>query len=562
MRRIDPQGIEHIMDSSYCFPVGTNEIVLRLRTAADDFQKVWVIYESKYAIAEKQLKAPMEKKLTGRLYDYYSVKLKLEDTRLGYVFYLYDGKNYMYFSEDGLTKTYDFTKGYYNFFQYPYINEADILPRIDWCSHAVFYQIFVDRFCIGDPERDKSYVNCAWGDIPTPKSFAGGDLAGIRSRLDHIRGIGANCVYLTPIFQSVSNHKYDISDYYTVDRHFGTNEDLRKLVEEIHEKGMKIMLDAVFNHCSKEMEQFQDVLAKGRASEYYDWFVIDGDRPDPKQGNYEMFASCSYMPKLNTSNPQVQDYLIDVGTYYIREYDIDGWRLDVSDEVSHTFWRRFRAAVKALKKDCILIGENWHDASNYLRGDQFDSIMNYAVTKACLDYFKTGDLDARQMAGRLNDILARNTDTVNAMMLNLLDSHDTHRFFSEVGEDREKFEAALHLMYMFPGMPCIFYGTEIRMPGGFDPDCRRCMDWKAVDEGRCEESMEVLRKLGALRAKYDLSAADYRIRAVKDVLVIERYADDDVLTLYINVTDRDVRVGDERIKAHSHLLTIGQGGTR
>lgn len=202
---------------------------------------------------------------------------------------------------------------------------------------------------------------------------------------------------------------------------------------------MRIVLDAVFNHCSDELMQFQDVKEKGRASEYYDWFVIHGDKPDAEAKNYEMFASCEYMPKFNTSNPEVQEYLCNIGVYYISKYNIDGWRLDVSDEVSHDFWRKFRKAVKAVREDCIIIGENWHDASNYLKGDQYDSIMNYAFTKACLDYFATGRLKAAGMADKLNDLLARNTDTVNGMLLNLLDSHDTHRFFfgggKKQGED-------------------------------------------------------------------------------------------------------------------------------
>lgn len=218
-----------------------------------------------------------------------------------------------------------------------------------------------------------------------------------------------------------------------VDSQFGTNEDLHRLIDQAHAKGIRIVLDAVFNHCSEELSQFQDVLKRGKESPYYDWFVIYGDKPDPQAGNYEMFASCTYMPKFNTSNPEVQKYLCDIGCHYVEKYGIDGWRLDVSDEVSHDLWRAFRKAVKGCNAECIIIGENWHDASNYLRGDQYDSIMNYAFTKACLDYFAAGAANAEQTAWKLNDILARNTDTVNSMMLNLLDSHDTHRFSQRWG---------------------------------------------------------------------------------------------------------------------------------
>ena len=549
-------AIQHIVDSSYCFPISPKQITLRLRTAKNDIERAWVIYESKYVIADRQQKAEMEKKFSGGLYDYYSVTLDLTDTRIGYVFYVYDGEEYYFFSEDGLTKTYNYALGYYNFFQYPYINEADILPKVEWTEHAVFYQIFVDRFNIGNKESDKSYINCKWGDIPNPKTFAGGDLKGITQKLDYIKSLGVNTIYLTPIFKSISNHKYDISDYMEIDKQFGCNEDLKELVESAHSKGMRIMLDAVFNHCSDELAQFQDVKKKGRASEYYDWFVIHGDKPDTEAGNYEMFAACEYMPKFNTSNPKVQEYLCNIGCYYISEYDIDGWRLDVSDEVSHDFWRRFRKEIKAAKKDCIIVGENWHDASNYLKGDQYDSIMNYAFTKACLDYFATGDLDAKGVSEKLNDLLARNTDTVNSMLLNLLDSHDTHRFFSEVGKDRSKMASALALLFIFPGMPCIFYGTEFFTEGGYDPDCRRCMDWKGYEEGKYDESVELIKLLANLRKEYNLASMETVVYAEGDILVVKRIGVDVELTLCVNMTENEACFADKSVKAFSYDLSI------
>ena len=444
-------AVQHIVDSSYCFPVSENEIVLRLRTAKDDIVRAQVIYESKYIIGMSQKSADMKKAYVGELFDFYEVKLKLEDTRLAYVFYLDDGEKCYYFSEDGATENYDFTIGFYNFFQYPYINEADILQCVPWMKHAVFYQIFVDRFAMGDAKKDTSYINCKWGDIPTPKTFAGGDIRGIIEKLDYIKALGCNAIYLTPVFQSVSNHKYDISDYYNVDIQFGSNSDLKELVDTAHKKEMRIVLDAVFNHCSEHMMQFQDVLEKGSDSRYYDWFVIQGDRIDQQAVNYETFAACAYMPKLNTSNEEVQEFLLDIGTHYLKEYDIDGWRLDVSDEISHDFWRKFRQRIKEVKQDAVIIGENWHDASNYLKGDQYDSIMNYAFTKACLDYFAFSTKDAQQMVWKLNEILMRNIKPVNDMMLNLLDSHDTHRFYKEVGKNRFKMKAALSLLFLFPG---------------------------------------------------------------------------------------------------------------
>lgn len=550
-------AMQHIMDSSYCFPISGKEIVIRLRTARDDIKWVQIIYESKYVFGEKQQKAFMEKAYTSELYDYFDIHLELEDTRLAYVFQVNDGEKSWFFSEDGITENYDYKLGYYNFFQYPYINRADIMERVDWMKDAVFYQIFVERFHMGDTQKDTSYINCEWGDIPHPKTFAGGDLKGITKKLDYIKATGCNAIYLTPVFQSISNHKYDISDYYSVDKQFGSNEDLKELVQEAHKRGMKLVMDAVFNHCSDRMKEFQDVLEKGRQSTYYNWFFIEGDKPDPKKGNYEMFASCEYMPKLNTSNPEVQKFLNDIGCYYIQEYDIDGWRLDVSDEVSHDFWRSFRKAIKSCKKDAVIIGENWHDAYSNLRGDQYDSIMNYAFTKACLDYFARETMDAQGLAWKLNDLLMRNSDTVNAMMLNLLDSHDTHRFFSEVGENRFKMKAALCLLYLFPGTPCIFYGTEILMPGGYDPDCRRCMDWeKANIYGEYAEIYELLNRLSVIRKRYMMAEGKVRISAENGVFQLENSSMENIIILRINNTDKDIDIKGDYQKARSCSITV------
>lgn len=551
----------HITDSAYCFPISENSIVIRLRTAKNDITDAWVLYESKYKIGEQHNKAVMHKMLRGKLYDYYSVTLTLEDTRLAYVFYLNDGKRYCYFSEDGITESYDFTKGYYNFFQYPFINKSDILPKTDWLSKAVFYQIFVDRFYKGNNEKDSTYINLRWGDLPTPYSFAGGDLKGIVSKLDYIRDLGCDALYLTPIFRSDSNHKYDIIDYFEIDPMFGDKGDLKRLVYEVHKRDMKLVLDAVFNHVSERNDKFQDAIKNGMNSLYYDWFVIKGDFPRKFPLNYEVFAECEYMPKWNTSNSDVQEYLISVALYYIKEFDIDGWRLDVSDEISHDFLRRFRKAVKQEKKDAVIIGENWHDASNYLRGDQYDSIMNYAFTKCALDYFAYGKMNACQAADKLNDLLARNTDTVNDMMLNLLDSHDTDRFYSEVSENPEKLHTALCLLFFYPGAPSVFYGTECYTSGGYDPDCRRCMDWESVNNTEKNTVTKLLQKLSKIKKTCLFSIGGTRIysSADRNLLCVKRQSEKGNAALYINQSNQIGRDGDVQVQPGKYKIFVNGG---
>ncbi|MGN0342811.1 MAG: glycoside hydrolase family 13 protein [Roseburia sp.] len=557
----------HIPDSRYCFPTGDKELVIRLRVAREDRNaEINLLYECKYNFQSKQKRIPMEIRYTDRLYDYYEICLQLEDVRLAYIFEVEEEGKIYYYSEDGLSETYNFEEAFYNFFQLPYINANDWMPVVDWMKDAVFYQIFVERFAIGDHEKDMSYVNMNWEDRPTPKSFAGGDLKGIIEKIEYLKELGITAIYLTPIFYSQSNHKYDTIDYMQIDPRFGTKEDFRCLVEKAHANGIRIVLDAVFNHCSMELAQFQDVMEKGRVSDYYSWFIIDGDFPDPERMNYECFAACNYMPKLNTAEEGVQEFLLEIAKYWIREFDIDGWRLDVSDEVSHAFWRRFRNEIKAEKQDAVIIGENWHDAYPYLRGDQYDSIMNYAFTKACLDYFAKGTFQAEQMAEKLNGNLMRNQTQVNRMMLNLLDSHDTHRFFTEVGTDKDKLQAAIALEMVFMGAPCLYYGTEICMEGGYDPDSRRCFDW--------EEShwdMEVrnrIQELIKVHKRKEIRDGGIRVYDEQEMLLVERKLAGDAITLYVNMTDRDKEVAvakdavlcENKVEVSENGVKIGPKG--
>nr|WP_317350649.1 glycoside hydrolase family 13 protein [uncultured Agathobacter sp.] len=534
----------HIPDSRYCFATGEKELVLRLRMAREDENaKVFLIYAQKYDFTFCRKKLPMEIKYSDRLYNYYEIKMRLEDVRFAYIFQIEEDGNTWYFSEDGVTKEYKFEEAFYNFFQMPYINKNDVMDTVDWMRSAVFYQIFVERFRQGNEKKDTSYINMKWDEKPTPKSFAGGDLAGIIEKMDYLKELGINALYLTPVFRSISNHKYDIIDYFTVDPQFGTKEELRQLVKLAHENGIRVVLDAVFNHCSMEMQQFQDVLEKGRESRFYDWFIIDGDFPEPEKMNYECFAACNYMPKLNTANEEVQDFLLEIAIYWIREADIDGWRLDVSDEVSHGFWRRFRKAVKKEKPDSVIIGENWHDAYAYLMGDQYDSIMNYAFTKACLDYFAKGVFSAKDMADKLNSNLMRNTEQVNRMMLNLLDSHDTHRFFTEVNKDKDKMLAAIALEMVFEGAPCLYYGTELCMEGGYDPDSRRGFPWdtKSWDMDFLEKVKELIR----IRKQPAVQYGEIKIEEEQEMLHVERMWENSKIILRINMTEEEKKISKQ-----------------
>ncbi len=551
---MNKQAILHIPESKYCYPVNQNTVVLRLRMdKKDDVDRVEVVYGCKFNFQIENKTAEMKAQYQDNLFIYYEVQLKLEDVRLVYVFRIWEDQKCSYFSEDGLTATYNFELGYYNCFQYPYINISDIHNVVEWIPGAVFYEIFVDRFNIGKKDKDTSYINLEWGEIPNPKSFAGGDIPGITQKLDYIRGLGANGIYLTPIFKSISNHKYDIYDYKSIDEHFGSNEEFGELVKEIHRRGMRIILDGVFNHCSTLMPQFQDVLLKGKESEYFDWFIIRGDEIDRENINYEVFGFSSNMPKLNTNNEAVQEFLLDIATFWIKEYDIDGWRLDVSDEVSHTFWRRFRDKVKGIKPDCVIIGENWHDAYAFLQGDQYDGIMNYAFTKACLDYYAFDTFDAKGFAEKLNHLLMRNNGQVNAMMMNLLDTHDTDRFYTSVNKNKDRLLSAIAVMSMYVGAPCIYSGTELCLEGGYDPDNRRCFDWKETNWDI--PYMETIKKLVSLRQKVTVQQGDISITYNEKLCFISRTYGNSEILLIVNQSGDTVQLNINKTVLVKNKLT-------
>ncbi len=467
---------------------------------------------------------------TDGVYDYYSVKITLSDPRLAYVFeFTVAGRSY-YYCEAGIKEDYDFSLAYYDSFQYAYLNKNDIIQNVPWLNNAVFYQIFVDRFDKGSV-KDESYINSEWGAMPTPYSFFGGDLDGICRRLDYIKELGVTALYLNPIFKSPSNHKYNTVDYYEIDGMFGGSEAFSRLVKACHDRGMRIILDAVFNHVSEGFYPFEHVLSFGRESEYFDWFIIEGDSISPDRDNYDCFASCKYMPKLNTSNPEVQAYLIDVASYYITEYGIDGWRLDVADEVSHDFWRLMRKKIKAINPDAVLIGENWHNSESFLMGDQFDSIMNYGVTKAFLDFFARESIDECGFADALNAQLMRYTDTTNSMMFNLLDCHDTYRFLTEVAGDKSKLLRALLTLTFLPGSIDLYYGTEILTEGGYDPDSRRCFDWERLSDPAILKVLNEIAHIMKLKAQPAIARGSVRIFAEGGYIFIERKCDEQALLL-------------------------------
>jgi glycosidase len=342
-------------------------------------------------------------------------------------------------------------------------------------ADAVFYQVFPDRFANGDPSNDPPGT-APWGSPPTREGFQGGDLAGVADHLDHIQALGATAIYLNPVFTAGTNHRYDTWDYFEVDPALGGTAALARLVDEAHGRGMRVILDGVFNHCGDGFGPFQDVVARGSRSAYRDWFGVRAWPVGRDPVNYMTCGGAPYLPKLNTRNPEVRELILHVGRYWVERLDIDGWRLDVPFKVPFDLWREFRDVVRRAKPDAYLVGEVWRDPVPWIVGDVFDGTTNYRLRDLVLDYVADEVLDAEDMGWELGQLLAACGPAATAM-LNLLGSHDTARILTRLGGDVDRLRIALTLLCTLPGAPMVYYGDEVGLLGETDPDCRRAMPW-------------------------------------------------------------------------------------
>lgn len=426
------------------------------------------------------------------------IVLKPPFRRLRYVFALTQAQEQWYCYEDGLRPNLQLD-GRVQCFQMPWMNPADCIAPPDWVRHTVWYQVYPDRFCRGGSGRPGA-LPWRHGPVTNAERF-GGDLAGIAQKLPYLAGLGVNGLYLNPIFAARSFHKYDTTDYTRVDPDFGTEADLQELVRQAHANGIRVMLDAVFNHCGPGFAPWRDVVEKGPGSAWRDWFFVNRwpvEEGRTDDGRYFSFSFHGGMPKLNTNHPAVQDYLIGLCEDWVRRYGIDGLRFDVGNEISHAFLRRLRVRLKALKPDLYLLGEIWHDAPAWLEGDEYDAVMHYPLQSAVRRFFEDESLPARAFGWQAGRCLAAYAPQVSAAQFTLLDSHDTIRLRSRVRSEDE-FWQQLAALFTLPGSPCVYYGTELALEGGRDPDCRRCMPWDELDTDAGRARLDAMRSLIALR---------------------------------------------------------------
>jgi cyclomaltodextrinase len=366
-----------------------------------------------------------------------------------------------------------------------------IKPNVpEWVKDAVFYQIFPDRFA--KSQRVFKPANLLdWSDEPHPQKYHGGDLLGVLENLDHIQDLGATAVYMTPIFQSASNHRYHTHDYYQVDPLLGGNKALRELIDEIHRRGMRIVLDGVFNHCSRGFFQFNDVLENGPHSPWIEWFKIKSWPLAPYTGSrpagYEGWRENRSLPEFDTDHPEAREYIMQIAEFWVREFGIDGWRLDVAGEIlTEGFWEEFRTRVRAIDPDSYIVSEIWTLSPEWVEGDKFDAHMNYPFTEAVVNFAgqehigeeisehpefqPQKDFSAEQFGERLKEILGAYHWETTCVSMNLLDSHDTARMLSIVQGDKASIRLATFFQMTYPGAPSIYYGDEIGIRGTLDYD--------------------------------------------------------------------------------------------
>ena len=534
------------------------EVVIHIRTGKD-VTAVNILFDDPYAYGISGdihwVGKPMAMELERELkhIDIYTVKLTPEYRRLQYCFEVFSGEEVIYLYEDDFyTAEAAEKKGRLKqYFKFPYLNKCDVITPPAWVADTVWYQIMPDRFCSGGSHAKRMTLK-NWEDREgiTGFDFFGGDLRGIIQKLPYIKDLGITGVYLLPVFFSDTNHKYNTFDYKQIDPDFGTEEDLIELVKTAHDMGIRVMLDAVFNHSGTEFFAWKDIWEKGEDSPYFDWFVIHKKPFERKyaslrDGRFDGFAFLDNMPKFDTGNPKVQEYFGDICAYWVEKWGIDGIRFDVGNEVSHRFLQYMNRRLKALNRDLFLLGEIWMDSAEWLRGDEYDSVMNYPFFESLQNFWVDEDADSRDFMYAMNRVYSLYPEQINGVLFNHLDTHDTMRALNRCGS-LDVFYHQQAVLMTLPGSPCIYYGTEIAMDGGHDPDCRKTMPWRDIEAGKFAAHQAFTKALIALRKAYPQLRGE-KILWHHDVhnprlVCYDRPGETETIRVYLNNTPKDIPV--------------------
>ena len=565
--KIELRGLYHDQTPRF-LDVDEQNVYFKFRTLRNDVSKAMIIRKS-----ELGTEVEMEKIWWDKHFDYYEAQAPISDNTK-YFFKVVDKDVSAYFSASG----HSFDEDLVVEFELNSSFKAFEVPK--WAKGAVFYQIFPDRFYNGDINNDPPNVS-KWSDKPNRSNFFGGDLKGIIDKLDYIANLGVDVIYLTPIFSSESNHKYDIYDYYSIDPIFGNKGTLRKLVKEAHARDIKVILDGVFHHTADEFWAYQDMLENQHKSQYIDWYFVRNfptknsrsllikallklplpfklklwlrrrfplplsPLPVPPTflplslfSSYETLVGLYGMPKLNLLNPEASEYFLKVVEYWIKEADIDGWRLDTAFGIPHEFWKKFRSRTKALKPSAYLLGELLEcEVSPWVGAEAFDAVMNYPFRRIILDFFVHESIGVDKFDYRLAELRVKLPRKALFVMYNLLGCHDTPRVLTLAGSNVRKVKLAVLFQMTFPGAPAIYYGDEVGLLGGDDPLCRGTMIWEISEYNL--ELFNYYKKLIAIRRKHPaLVYGDFNV-ILKDekkrVYGYKRtYSDDEIIIIMNN----------------------------
>ncbi len=569
-------AIYHRCVDNYCYCLNENDVIISIRTGYD-ITKVTLLYCDPFKtgiMGSNSSREPDKIEMTDKKFlenhILWSVKITPPFKRLEYHFLIENETEKYFMNEDRFYTPYEFEHytGRHQTFMFPWMNPSDIIKTPDWVNDTIWYQIFIDRFCNGNPDIDPENVKPWRAPDKSVKymDYYGGDISGITGKLDYLKDLGITGLYLTPICKGRSNHKYDTISYTKLDPHFGSDEDMTEMVSEAHSRGIRVMMDGVFNHTGGFFKPWQDVVKNGPASKYYDWFMVNawpfkssGWSVNAKAGNYYTFAFFDGMPKLNTNNPKVIKYIIKVLKGWIDKYNIDGIRLDVAGEISHTLCKAIHSELKAVKPDFYILGEIWHDSTPWLRGDEYDSVMNYPLGDSVNDFWSDKSKTSTDFQYAVNRCFSMYPEQINRVLFNLLDSHDTIRLATKLN-NLHVFYQQLAVLFTMPGTVCIYYGTEIALEGGHDPDCRRCMPWTQINHGEYHEKIAIVKSLIALRKAYPVLRSNlYRFINIPEstrILCYERYDEDNdkKITVVLNCSGNDYSIN---ISKKSQLFSLG-----
>ncbi len=509
------QAITHHTHIPYAYARDADHLYIRIRVAKDDALKVRVFYKDRYNFKGFYKIKTLKKTFETGSFDYYDTEISIHRNRYAYYFEINDQeKTRWYYDERGLRlKKGKLTKP----FQFPFIAKDDLYQGEAWLQSSICYQIFPDRFCReGDKDALRENNLSPWGETPKRRSFFGGNIQGIIEKIPYLKELGITLLYLTPLFASSTNHKYNTRDYYKIDESFGTLEETKEMVASLHKVGIRVVFDAVFNHTGHDFFAFQDLLKNQEASRYRNWYYVDSYPVSVEMTNYYTFANLiSAMPKLNLENQDARAYFLDVARYWIKEVDIDGYRLDVCDELSHDFLMDLKKVVTETKKDAVLIGEIQHESESFLQGRELDSIMNYPFRDAMVDFFAKGNISAHEFTDILiqNQVIYR--EEITLQMLNLLDSHDTPRFLTESKGNKQRLKLATAFQLLYKGVPYLYYGDEIGLKGGNDPLCRGTMVWDEEKQDR--DLLDFFKDMISIRKNHEVwTLGDFKVRELRE----------------------------------------------